>query len=39
MSAALENQFETISVLPMSPTIGAEIGGVRMSGDLSLIPL
>ena len=35
MSAALENQFETISVLPMSPTIGAEIGGVRMSGDVT----
>jgi taurine dioxygenase len=35
MSAALENTFETISVSPMSPTIGAEIGGVRMSGDVT----
>jgi taurine dioxygenase len=33
MSAA-EQPFETIRVSPLSPTIGAEIGGVRMSGEV-----
>ena len=35
MSAAVQSEYETISVAPLSPTIGAEIGGVRMNGDLS----
>ena len=26
--------FDTISVRPLTPTIGAEIGGLRMSGDV-----
>ena len=30
-----QSQFETITVEPLSPTIGAEIAGVRMSGDVS----
>jgi taurine dioxygenase len=34
MAAAVEHPFETIRVEPLSPTIGAEIHGVRMSGDL-----
>ncbi len=34
MSVALKTEFETISISPMTPTVGAEIGGVRMSGDL-----
>ncbi len=34
MSAAAEQRFETIQISPLSPTVGAEIGGVRMSGDL-----
>jgi len=37
MAEALEREprYETIRVEPLSPTIGAEIGGVRMSGDVS----
>ncbi|MFT5441611.1 MAG: taurine dioxygenase [Myxococcota bacterium] len=35
MSAAVENEYKTISVAPLSPTIGGEISGVRMSGDVS----
>jgi taurine dioxygenase len=34
MSVALEREYRTIRVEPMSPTIGAEIGGLRMSGAL-----
>ncbi len=34
MSAAAEQPFETIEIAPMSPTIGAEIRGFRMCGDL-----
>jgi len=34
MSAALETEFRTITVAPLSPTIGAEIGGVRMGPDV-----
>jgi taurine dioxygenase len=34
MSAALETDFRTITVAPLSPTIGAEIGGVRMGADV-----
>jgi taurine dioxygenase len=38
MSAAAahepHSQFETITVSPLSPTVGAEIGGVRMSGEV-----
>jgi taurine dioxygenase len=30
-----ERQYETITVSPLSPTVGAEIGGVRMSADVS----
>ena len=33
-AAVTQSQFETISVSPLSPTIGAEIGGVRMSGEV-----
>lgn len=34
MSAAVQTEFETIAISPMSPTLGAEIDGVKMSGDL-----
>ena len=34
MSAAVQTEFETISIAPLSPTVGAEIGGFKMSGDL-----
>jgi hypothetical protein len=34
MAAPAIHGFETITVLPLSPTIGAEIGGVRMGGDV-----
>jgi taurine dioxygenase len=34
MSAAPESSFQTITVTPLSPTIGAEIGNVRMSGEV-----
>ena len=34
MSAAVQTEFETISIHPLSPTIGAEIGGFKMGGDL-----
>lgn len=34
MSAAVQTEFETISIHPLSPTVGAEIGGFKMSGDL-----
>ena len=33
--SAPELAYETITVEPLSPTVGAEIGGVRMSGDVS----
>ena len=32
-AAAAQADYETITVSPMSPTIGAEIGGVRMGAD------
>jgi taurine dioxygenase len=35
MSEATDRAYQTIGVEPMTPTIGAEISGVRMSGDLS----
>lgn len=35
MAAAAEQPFETIEVSPLTPTVGAEIGGVRMSGDIA----
>jgi taurine dioxygenase len=34
MTAAALHPFETIEIQPLSPTIGAEIRGVRMAGDL-----
>ena len=34
MAAAPTTDYETITVDPLSPTIGAEIGGFRMSADL-----
>jgi taurine dioxygenase len=34
-AAEMQRDFETISVHPMTPTIGAEISGVRMSGEVS----
>jgi len=34
MNAAPDMQYETIRIEPLSPAIGAEIGGVRMSGDV-----
>ncbi len=34
-SAAAPNESETITIAPLSPTVGAVIGGVRMSGDVS----
>ena len=33
MSAALERCYETIRVTALSPTIGAEIDGVRMTPE------
>jgi taurine dioxygenase len=33
-TAEYQNAFDTISVRPLTPTIGAEIGGLRMSGDV-----
>ena len=35
MAAAATNQYQTIHLEPMSPTIGAEVSGVRMSGEVS----
>lgn len=35
MTTPVSRDYETIRVTPLSPTIGAEIGGVRMSGDAS----
>ncbi len=32
---APSRSYDTITVEPLSPTIGAEIGGVRMSGDVA----
>jgi len=34
MSAAVETRYQTITVEPLSPTIGAEIAGVRMGPDV-----
>jgi taurine dioxygenase len=34
MSVAARHDYATLSVDPLSPTIGAEIGGFRMNGDL-----
>ena len=34
MSAALETGFETLRLAPLTPSIGAEISGVRMGPDL-----
>lgn len=36
MSAAAETDFSTITVTPLSPTVGAEIGGVRMGPNVSV---
>ena len=36
MAAAATDQYQTIQLEPMSPTIGAEVSGVRMSGDVSV---
>lgn len=33
-TAEYQNAFDTISVRPLTPTIGAEIGGLRMSGEV-----
>jgi len=33
-AAQIETEFETLTIKPLSPTIGAELGGVRMSGDV-----
>jgi taurine dioxygenase len=35
LSRQPQRRFATITVEPLSPTIGAEIAGVRMSGDVS----
>lgn len=35
MEPAASNDYQTIQVDPMTPTIGAEISGFQMSGDLS----
>ncbi len=35
MNLPVQRDFESITVEPLTPTIGAEIGGVRMSGDAS----
>ena len=35
MSAAIETDYQTIHVEPLSPSVGAEIGGVRMSADVA----
>jgi len=35
MSAAAETEYQAISVEPLTPTIGAEVGGFRMDGDVS----
>jgi len=35
MSAAPQHEFQTLQIEPLTPTLGAEIGGVRMSGDVS----
>lgn len=34
MSEALKDLYAPLEIAPLSPTIGAEIGGVRMSGEL-----
>ncbi len=33
--AAAETGYHTITIEPLSPTVGAEIGGVRVNGDVS----
>ncbi len=35
MTVPVRREYEMITVDPMTPTVGAEIGGVRMSGDVS----
>lgn len=35
MSEALDHAYSNIEVEPLTPTVGAEIRGVRMSGDLA----
>jgi taurine dioxygenase len=35
MTPAVQREYESIRVSPMTPTIGAEIGGFRMCGDVS----
>jgi len=35
LNLPVQRDFESITVEPLTPTIGAEIGGVRMSGDAS----
>lgn len=35
MAAAPSTDYQTITLAPLTPTIGAEIGGVRMSGNVS----
>ena len=39
MTIAEQREYRTITVDPLSPTIGAEIGGVRMSGEVSAAQL
>ena len=34
-AADLSSPFETLTIQPLSPTIGAEISGVRMTGEVS----
>lgn len=34
MDAATEARYETIDLDPLSPTVGAEVGGVRLTGDV-----
>lgn len=35
ISATRQTEYETISIAPLTPMIGAEISGVRMDGDLA----
>lgn len=35
MAAPAIDDYQTLSVQPLTPTIGAEVGGVRMNGDVS----
>ena len=35
MAAPAISDYRTLRVAPLTPTIGAELDGVRMSGDVS----